>query len=152
MLKILEPFWNRASLGCRAAPLKKGSRISQIPENDIDRAERRQVHWLSSLRRYFYAFGVSIRCKGSEKMSFLIPAKKPKMFAGNRGYQGMRDVSHSNKIVIYWQSLTLSHNSYTFLTLSKSYTHFWKCEIYTQTFGKVSRKKLYTCMCVKKRP
>jgi len=29
MLKILEPFWNRASLGCRAAPLKKVSRISK---------------------------------------------------------------------------------------------------------------------------
>ena len=35
MLKILEPFWKGASLGPHAAPLKKGSRISQIPANGI---------------------------------------------------------------------------------------------------------------------
>jgi hypothetical protein len=44
MLKILEPFWKRASLGHRAAPLKKGSRISQIPVNGIHRDDHHRTH------------------------------------------------------------------------------------------------------------
>ena len=72
MLKILEPFWKGASLGRRAAPLKKGSRIFQIPANGIHRAERCREHWLSSLRNYFYACDVSSEKKGD----VFFPARK----------------------------------------------------------------------------
>ena len=41
-----------------------------------------QIHQLSRYRSNFYACGVSISGKGSENLSFLISAKKPKMFAG----------------------------------------------------------------------
>ena len=59
MLKVEEPIWNRSSLGCHAAPIKNGSSISPISVNGIHRAERRRVHWLSSLRIYFHACDVS---------------------------------------------------------------------------------------------
>jgi hypothetical protein len=44
MLKILEPFWNRALLGCYEAPLKKGSRISLIPKNGINPNGDHRIH------------------------------------------------------------------------------------------------------------
>jgi len=84
MLKILEPFWNRASLwlGCRAAPLKKGSRISKIPANVIHCADHHRTHRLSRYRSYFYAFSASFFSGRNEKLSFHFPLKKPKMFVG----------------------------------------------------------------------
>ena len=48
MLKVEKPIWNRSSLGCHAAPIKKGSSISLISANGIHRTERRRVHLLSS--------------------------------------------------------------------------------------------------------
>ena len=48
MLKILEPNWKRASLGCFSAPLKKGLRIFKIPANGGHRADHHRRHWLAS--------------------------------------------------------------------------------------------------------
>ncbi len=59
MLKILRPFWNTAFLICYDAPVKKGYRNNEFPTNGIDR--RHRMHWLSSLRNYFYACDVSDR-------------------------------------------------------------------------------------------
>jgi len=53
MLKILEPFWKRASLGHHAAPLKNGSRISQIPANGIHRDDHHWTHWLLDIGAIF---------------------------------------------------------------------------------------------------
>ena len=44
MLKIIEPNLKGASLGCRAASLKNGSRIYEIPANGIHCAELDQRH------------------------------------------------------------------------------------------------------------
>jgi len=54
MLKILETKRKRASLGCRVAPLKNGSRIYEIPANGIHRAEPDQRHRLSI---FYLAYG-----------------------------------------------------------------------------------------------
>ena len=83
MFKMEEPIWNRASIGCCEAPLKNGSCISKIPANGIHRADHHRTHQLPlELSELFLRVRVSIRGEGSENLSFLIPAKKPKMFAG----------------------------------------------------------------------
>ena len=86
MLKILKPFWNRASLGCLAASFYKGSRISKIPANGIHQADHHWMHRLSRYWGYFYACGVSVCGGGSQKKSFCFLQKKNKIFAGRRWF------------------------------------------------------------------
>ncbi len=88
MFKILKPFWNRASLGCPGAPLKKGLRISKIPANGIHRTDHHWIHWLSKYWSYLYACGVSVCGDGSKIKEFLFPAKSPRCSLGG-GAQSM---------------------------------------------------------------
>ena len=62
MLKILEPNRKGASLGCRAAPLKNGSRIYEIPANGIHRAEPDQRHQLSIFYLYLTELFLHVLC------------------------------------------------------------------------------------------
>ena len=64
MFKIYRPLWDRASLGCPRATLKRGRWISQIAANGIGRTDHHRMHWLSSLRNYFYESNVLSKNKG----------------------------------------------------------------------------------------
>ncbi len=59
MLEFSEPKWKAFSLGCYLAPLELGSLILWYWTNGIHHAYRHRMHWLSSLRNYFYACDVS---------------------------------------------------------------------------------------------
>ncbi len=70
MLKVREPFWNRASLLCLDASVKKGSRTFAIPANGGHRPDHHHITQLSS---GLSAFEGSV---GSKKKIFF-PAKNP---------------------------------------------------------------------------
>ena len=72
MLKIPQPFWNRALIGRSGAPLKKGYWISLIPTNGIDRAMPSDSTKLLVDLREKVSFHVG-RVKNPQ---FLFPAKK----------------------------------------------------------------------------
>jgi hypothetical protein len=80
MLKILEPFWIRALLGCSKAPLKKGSKIFFFPKNGVDCAMCHRGLILTSYGTFLMHWDFPL---GGGKFGFF-PAKKSKMFAGRR--------------------------------------------------------------------
>ncbi len=86
MLKILEPNRKEASLGCRAAPLKNGSRIYEIPANGIDRAEPDQRHRLSIFYLAcgtFFTHAMFLSAVAGEKTTpNFFPAKTAQMSVG----------------------------------------------------------------------
>jgi hypothetical protein len=67
------PKWRTSSLGGVLAPLQFGQSEEMNQTNGIDRAERRQVHWLSSLRNYFYACDVSSEKKTADERWGVVP-------------------------------------------------------------------------------
>ena len=66
MLKMEEPNWNRASLGCCEAPLKNGSSISRIPVNGIHRADHHWTHWSSAIGAIFTRAVFPFAAKGAK--------------------------------------------------------------------------------------
>ena len=133
MLKILEPFWKGASLGRCAAPLKKGSRISQIPANGIHRTERHRVHWLSSLRNYFYACDVSSEKKRWCFFGFFFPPEKPKMFAGRRCRPLLLYRNLFQESRLPYQGFVLGQEKYHFMQL-------WGFQSHSSLYRRSDRK------------
>jgi hypothetical protein len=76
MLKILEPFWNRALLGCSQAPLKKGSRIFQFPKNGIHCTDLHWMNHLTSLRNNFNACNMFHQRRQESKLDVLFSHQK----------------------------------------------------------------------------
>jgi hypothetical protein len=148
MFKILKPFWNRASLGCRAAPLKKCLRISKIPVNGIHCADHHRMHWLSRYWSYFYACGVSV-CGGNSKKRGFVSCKKGtsahipsvSLFYNPRTVVMFHTIPEQGKNQTSKQSIPEQHGLYfltLFLTLKLSHP-----TVFSQSMSSTKSKWLF---------